>query len=77
MKDMRAFLRTEVTGWDFPGYVNRHSYLGYHCFCSYWGIPSHPDNSDVTGAIRKTQISNYGEYARISVLCVHFLICLF
>jgi hypothetical protein len=35
------------------------------------------DNSDVIGAIRKDQSSNYCERARIDTRCVHFLTCSF
>jgi hypothetical protein len=37
------------------------------------GIPSNPDNSDVTGAIRRGQFLNSGERARIVTLCVGLL----
>jgi hypothetical protein len=30
-----------------------------------WGIPSHPDNCEVTGAIRKAQRLNSGDRAKI------------
>jgi hypothetical protein len=33
-----------------------------------------PDNSDVTDAIRKGQISNSGDCTKIGVRCVHVLI---
>jgi hypothetical protein len=36
-----------------------------------WGIHNYPDNSDVTGAIRKDQRPNSDERAT----CVHFLTC--
>jgi hypothetical protein len=41
------------------------------------GIPSHPDKSDVTGAIRKTQGSNPIDRARTVTLRVglHVLTC--
>jgi hypothetical protein len=38
-----------------------------------WGIFSRSDNSDLTGAIRKSQRSNSGELTRTAMLCVHLL----
>jgi hypothetical protein len=33
------------------------------------GIPRHPDNSDITGTIRKVQKSNSGKRVKIITLC--------
>lgn len=41
-----------------------------------WGIPSHSDNSDVSGDIRKGQRSIAGERAKIVTPRIHFLTCL-
>jgi hypothetical protein len=64
MKIYMRFLRTEVTGWG----ILRLSWIpGESC--------SYADNSDATGAIREVQTSNFGERARIVMLCVHFVTC--
>jgi hypothetical protein len=46
---------------EFPSYIVYHSYLayygciGYYGYLDTWEIPSHTDNSNVTGAIRNSE----------------------
>jgi hypothetical protein len=70
-KQQRTFyMKTSMRFWDGSNFEENPQ-----VFSVTWWIPSHYKALDITGTIRRSQMSNSGQSSRIVTLCVCLLTC--